>query len=436
MTIATAPAAPRTRDFTVLWLTQTLSVFGSTFSIVALPLLVLAATGSVAQMGLLTAVSGVASVASGVVAGVVVDRVDRRRLMIVCDLVRLVAFAAVPAVWAVFGAQIWLLFAVMAVAAVSGMLFDVAFTAVVPALVPPDRIGAANGRLEATTGVAFVLGPALAGTAAALAGPADAVAVDAVSFGVSVIGLLICPMRADVARRDAARSQAAENAADYAAAQAEAAPGRVAGVRRDLAVGIRFLRHTPGLRELTVMYCGVSFCSLGLIDVFIFHVRNGLGRSDHAVGLMLGIAAIGAVIGAVVAPAAGRRLGFGGAWLAAYAVGGAGVCLAVVSPGLVVIVIAATVFAFGQTLAGVCSRSFRQTITPADILGRVTSAYWTINGLFGSLGAALLTLAARHLGVRGPLLAVGASFLLTVLVGYFTPFRTYSRRDSNLYTDS
>lgn len=411
MTVEATLIAPRTRDFSILWLTQTLSVFGSTFSIVALPLLVLAATGSVAQMGLLTAVAGVASVGTGVFAGVVVDRVDRRRLMIVCDLVRLAVFATVPAVWSAFGPQTWLLFAVMAVAAVSGMLFDVAFTSVVPSLVPPEQIGTANGRLEATTGVAFVLGPALAGTAAALVGPADAIGVDALSFAVSVLGLLMCPMHADRARAEAAEA-------------ARTAGAGTAGVRRDLVLGLSFLRRTRGLRELTVMYCAVSFCSLGLIDVFIFHVRTDLGRSDHAVGLMLGIAAVGAVVGAVIAPAACRRLGFGRAWLAAYAVGGAGVCLAALSPGLVAVVAAATVFAFGQTVAAVSSRSFRQTVTPADVLGRVTSAYWTINGAFGPLGAAALTLAARHLGVRGPLFAVGALFLGTVLIGCFTPFRT------------
>nr|AZF85911.1 MFS transporter [Catenulispora sp.] len=414
------PTAPRTRDFSILWLTQTLSVFGSTFSIVALPLLVLAATGSVAQMGLLTAVAGVASVGTGVFAGVVVDRVDRRRLMIVCDLVRLAAFATVPAVWSACGPQTWLLFAVMAVAAVGGMLFDVAFTSVVPSLVPPDRIGTANGRLEATTGVAFVLGPALAGTAAALVGPADAIGVDALSFAVSVIGLLMCPMEADRARAEAAGTKT-EIAA---AAAADAGEAGTASVRRDIVLGVNFLRRTRGLRELTVMYCAVSFCSLGLIDVFIFHVRTDLGRSDHAVGLMLGIAAVGAVAGAVIAPGACRRLGFGRAWLAAYAVGGVGVCLAALSPGLVAVVAAATVFAFGQTVAAVSSRSFRQTVTPADVLGRVTSTYWTINGAFGPLGAAALTLAARHVGVRGPLLAVGAAFLGTVLIGCFTPFRT------------
>ena len=82
----------RQRDFAVFWAAQTLSVLGDSFALIALPLLVLETTGSLARMGLLTAVGGAASVVAAVFAGVVVDRVDRRRLLIGCDLVRMVLY--------------------------------------------------------------------------------------------------------------------------------------------------------------------------------------------------------------------------------------------------------------------------------------------------------------------------------------------------------
>ena len=99
----------RQRDFGIFWAAQTLSVLGDSFALIALPLLVLQATGSVARMGLLTAVGGAAAVAAGVFAGVLVDRVDRRRLLITCDLVRMVLYGLIPLVW-LFGPRIWLLY--------------------------------------------------------------------------------------------------------------------------------------------------------------------------------------------------------------------------------------------------------------------------------------------------------------------------------------
>uniref|UniRef100_UPI00374DFE89 MFS transporter n=1 Tax=Clavibacter michiganensis TaxID=28447 RepID=UPI00374DFE89 len=102
----------RQRDFGTFWAAQTLSFLGDAFALIALPLLVLQATGSVARMGLLTAVGGAASVFAAVFAGAVVDRVDRRKLLIVCDLVRMVLYGLVPLVW-LFGPQIWLLYVVL-----------------------------------------------------------------------------------------------------------------------------------------------------------------------------------------------------------------------------------------------------------------------------------------------------------------------------------
>jgi MFS family permease len=174
----------RDRDFSVFWAAQTLSVVGDSFALIALPLLVLRATGSVAQMGLLTAVAAVASVVAGVFAGVVVDRLDRRMLLVVCDLARTVLYGLVPLAWA-FGPHIWLLYVVLPLGEAVGMLFSVTYVTAVRALVPRDRITQANGRLSATAAAAGVIGPVLAGAVAARFGPAVAVGVDAASFAVS-----------------------------------------------------------------------------------------------------------------------------------------------------------------------------------------------------------------------------------------------------------
>jgi len=104
---AASPGRPlwRDRNFSIFWAAQTLSVAGDSFAYIAIPLLVLHATGSVAQMGLLTGVAGAASVGAGVFAGVLADLLDRRTLLICCDLARMVLYGTIPLAWSLRAAS-------------------------------------------------------------------------------------------------------------------------------------------------------------------------------------------------------------------------------------------------------------------------------------------------------------------------------------------
>ncbi|MCX5207116.1 MFS transporter [Streptomyces sp. NBC_00237] len=145
-------------------------------------------------MGLLTAVAGVTSLLTGLVAGSWADRFDRRRLLMVCDAARLVLYGAIPVCWAL-SPQIWLLYVVMALASVFEMLFKITYVTAVVNLVDKDQIVAANGRLESTNAIAYIAGPALAGVVAGLFGPTAAVAINAGSFGISLVGLVFTRFR-------------------------------------------------------------------------------------------------------------------------------------------------------------------------------------------------------------------------------------------------
>ena len=186
------PAAPlwRDRSFAVFLAAQTLSVAGDSFALIALPLLVLRATGSVAQMGLLTGVAGAAAIGAGFFAGSLADRLDRWALMLGCDLARLVLYGLIPLAWVVHP-QVWLLYVILPVCAAIGMVFEVTYVTVIPALAGGDRITEANGLLYASAAGAGIAGPLLAGLVSGAFGPAGAVAVDAASFAVSAGGLLL-----------------------------------------------------------------------------------------------------------------------------------------------------------------------------------------------------------------------------------------------------
>ncbi|MFJ1864244.1 MFS transporter [Streptomyces sp. NPDC088097] len=181
-------ALGRNRDFNVFWLGQALSVVGGSMSLLALPLLVLDATGSGTQLGLVTAVSGVTAIATGTFAGSVVDRSDRRRLMIRCDLLRAVLLCAVPVLWLAWP-RIWLLYLLTVVVTFLKTLFDVAYVTAVPDLVPPRDLTAANGRLMSTFAFGTLLGPVAAGLVTTASGAGLALVADGVTFAVSAASL-------------------------------------------------------------------------------------------------------------------------------------------------------------------------------------------------------------------------------------------------------
>lgn len=391
------------RGFHIFWAAQTLSSLGSSFALVAVPLLVLEATGSVAHMGLLTAAAAVFSVLTGLVAGVVVDRWNRGRLMIWCDVGRAVLFGIVPLCW-LAGPQTWLLYIVMSLAAMFDMVFDVAYVTAVPALVPAEELTRANGRLQASNALAYVIGPALAGVLVGTVGSTVTIGLDALSFLLSAVGLLLI-------RRRLVRQHVVDSSMSFAS------------VRRGFGEGIRFLLSSPLLRVLTILLTVITFLSLGLTDVFIYYIRHSLHEGDQAVGVVLGLASAGSIAAAVLAAPLRRLLGFGGCWLGSFTLCGVAVVAVGFITNIALLAAAAAVFSFGSMLAGVCSMTLRQEITPEHLLGRVTSAFWTLHNALGPAGAAVITLAVSWTGPQHVLTVVGLVFLCVVVIGLRSPIR-------------
>ncbi|MFF8016884.1 MFS transporter [Streptomyces sp. NPDC007929] len=415
----------RQRGFSIFWAAQTLSVLGDSFALIALPLLVLEATGSVARMGLLTAVGGAASVVAAVFAGAVVDRVDRRRLLIACDLVRMGLYGVIPLVW-LFGPQLWLLYAVLPLCEAVGMLFAVGYVTAVRALVGTGQLTEANGRLNATAASAGVLGPLCAGLVAAWSGPAAAVGVDAASFGVSAVCLFFVrfPTRT---RTNAPTATNAPTPTNAPTSTPDEQPGTRTGLWQDLRTGIVFLYGHPVLRSLTVLLFVFSFLTLGLNDLVIYHLKYDLGHDDGTVGTVMAAGALGTIAGALLVARIRRRLGFGATWTCSVA--GCGLAFAGLGWASDVPVVAAlsAVFLACAAMGGTCSMSLRQEVTPEHLLGRVTSAFWTLHYAAAPVGAAVLTWAAEEQGTAPVALAAGAICVLLAVTALLTPIRRAGR---------
>ena len=391
----------RPTQFHLLWAGQAISALGDAFAFVAVPLLVLDATGSVASMGLVSATGVAAQVATSFFSGAIVDRVDRRRVMILCDLGRALAYGIVPLFWSLGFRSLPLIYLMTAAAGVLGNLFGVANIASLPDIVERDRLHAANSQLAVTQALAYVLGPLLAGVTAAHAGSATALAVDAATFAVSAVSLT-------------ALSFGRQHLSSTARAD------------RSPTAGVRFLFRHPLMRPLMILVIllGLSSnvgLSAGIVDLLVFHLKRDLGHGDRAVGVALAIAAVGALLGAGLAPRLRRRFGFGPCFLGGTLLQALGLLSMGLVPTITVAAIGALLWAWGLMLRAIASQAFRQENTPPETLGRAAAAYLALALGSGALGTALVTRLGARWGAAHALTGIGVVVGLIVLSGTLTP---------------
>jgi MFS family permease len=392
-------------SFRTYWLGQGVSNLGDAFAFVAIPLLVLDATGSVAQMGLVTALQAAAQVAAALLAGSAVDRADRRRLMIACDAGRGLLLLGLGLAWLAGLRSMALVYSVAVAAAALGNTFLVASVAAVTNIVGRDRLTTANSRLQATQALAFVIGPALAGVVVARFGVAQAVLIDAGSFAVSVASLVSIRFHHQRADRVAGE-------------------GMLAGLR----AGLRFMLGQPVLAAMTGVMTVMALLSsgglgAGVIDLLIFHLRHELGRSERVVGLCLGLAALGALAGAITAPLLRRRAGFAACFVGGTAAQGLGLFVIGAFRNTSFTALGACLWCAGLTTRAVNGISMRQALVPDALLGRVTAASWTVIFAASAVGTAGISRLAAAFGTAPVFTATGLLVTVVATGAAFTPIR-------------
>ncbi|NOK62224.1 MAG: MFS transporter [Chloroflexi bacterium AL-W] len=404
----------RNRDFNIFWAGRTLSALGDAFALIALPLLVWSNTGSVAQMGLVTSASGVSLLITGFFAGVIVDRVDRRLFMIICDIARALLYASIPLVWWFIGPQLWLLFVVAILGAALSICFQIAYTAAIANLVDYDQITDANGRLQTTVALAAVAGPMLAGVVSGRFGPATAIGIDACTFLISAFSLSLIRLRKMAPTQNTTTSIE-----------------RPSNRFEEMSAGFRFVLHEPVLRAVALIFFLFTLVASGGYDLFIYHLKTNLEQGDYAVGTVFGVASLGAILGGLLAPRLRRRWGFGACFLGSMVVEGLAILLIGFAPTVPLIALAAMVMVFANTVKLINSFSLRQQMTPDHLLGRVTAAFWLVIRAPRPLGAAAVTALGAQIGAPTVIVLIGAAGFCIALFGLFTPARIRHPEQTN-----
>ncbi|HYU14876.1 MAG TPA: MFS transporter, partial [Candidatus Acidoferrum sp.] len=276
--------------FLKLWAASAISDVGSQISVLALPLIAaLTLDATPWQMGLLSAAGAAPILFVGLFAGVWVDRLRRRPLLIAMDIGRAALLLTIPLTSAFGLLRIEILYVVALLVGALTVLFDVAHLSFIPSLIERERLVEGNSKLQTTSSVAQVAGPGLGGVLVGLLGAAFAVLIDALSFLASAV--LIVGIRVTEPSR--------------------AATDERGGVIAEIGEGLRVVVAHRILRVLAGCSGTISLFGQMFLAVYVLYMTRDLGLGAVGVGLVLATGGLGSLAGALVGGPATRRFGFG-----------------------------------------------------------------------------------------------------------------------------
>lgn len=398
-------------DFLKLWTAETVSQVGTQVTQLALPLvaiIVLEATPF--EVALLATIAFLPFILLGLPAGVWVDRLRRRPILIAGDLGRAVALGSIPVAYALGVLTIWQLYVVGFVVGSLTVFFDVAYQSYLPSIVDRDDLVEGNSKLEISRSGAAFVGPPLAGALIEWLKAPIAILADAISYvGSAFFVLLIRRQEPEVVHPDVA------------------AGGERPSMRHDIAQGLRYVLGHRYLRWIALA-TGTSnlFGQIGGSILLVYVVRQ-LELSPGVIGTVLAIGNVGFLFGAFVASRLAKRIGVGWTIILADAVGAFGAVLVPLASrdlAIPLLALAGALGGFSMVVYNINQVSFRQAITPERMQGRMNATMrfivWgtiPIGSLIGgALGTTIGLLPTLWIG------AIGGFCSLLPLV--LTPVRT------------
>ena len=399
----------RNRNFMLLWAGQSVFEVGTQLSVIAVPVLAATTLGATAlQVSLLTALGWLPYLIFSLPAGVVADRVDQRRLMITCDLVRMVLMVSIPAVSTWGTLTLGYLYAVIGVCGVLTVLFNVAHKSQLPALVHPDQLLDANGRFGTTQSASELAGPALAGVLIGAVGGARTLIGNGLAFLVSALALWLIrlPQREGITAEE---------------------PGDGVPVLVAIRQGISFVRHHRILRMILLCTTVSNFFTMGLTSVEIVFMVRVLHSTPVVIGLLFTLGAVGGFVSGLLAARVSRWLGSARViWLSMLLPGPFYLLMPLARPGWWVLLYAAGTAAFSANIGlfNASATSYRLAVCPPGLLGRVNATFlWVCYGAI-PLGAVTGGLVAAWLGLRGAVLVCVVGIWSAALFVVFSPLRS------------
>jgi MFS family permease len=369
-------------DFLKLWSAETISQFGSQITGLALPLVaVITLDVSAFEVSALFVIEMAPFLLISLPAGVWVDRLPRRPILVIADVGRALALVTVPIAYWADALTIWHLYVVGFVVGIFTVFFDVAYQSYLPSLVERDQLVDGNSKLEVSRSAAQLGGPAAAGLLIQLLRAPVAIVVDALSFLVSALFLFGIRKREENVPTRAERKAAG------------------ASMRTELREGLAWVLGNPYLRTISATTATNNFFWSMMQAILLVYFARTLEWSPALIGVIFAVGQVGYLAGALTTSRISKRIGVGPA-IVAGAMCGISMILIPLAPvdanGAIPFVgLAMLITSFGVVVYNVTQVSMRQAITPERLQGRMNSVIrfivWGVMPIGTLLGGAIAT---------------------------------------------
>jgi DHA3 family macrolide efflux protein-like MFS transporter len=390
-------SAFRDRDFRALWVGQLLSQIGDNFVIVAILLVISTLTDSSLALGMLAVIATLPQIFLGLIGGVFVDRLNRKLVMIVSDIMR--GLVVLALLFVQRADQLYILYLVTFVMVTVGLFFNPARNAVIPNIVSSEVLLTANALMQASQVISVILGASIAGLVIGWLGPAFAFAFDSFSFGVSaatIATMSIPPVNSN--------------------------PGKTRSrvIWNQLVEGLLFIKHSSRLLYVMIT-TAVATLGFGAIAILgIIYLDQVLGIGAEGFGFLYAFQGLGAVIGGAIIGRFACNLRIN--WV----VGGCMVILGLaiiafaVVPNYPLVLAAVAIIGLSIVAARAALATLTQRLVPDEKRGRVESAITMVVGASTSASMALSGVFGDLLGVQAVFVAAGIITIVAGVAAFYT----------------
>lgn len=381
------PPLWRNRDYMLLWGGQVVSTLGTTASHIVYPLLILALTESPAAAGVASALASIPYLFLSLPAGALIDRWDRKRVMILCDIGRGLTVVSIPLAILLNALTIWQLYLASLIEGSLFVFFNIAQVAALARVVKKEQLPAATAQNEAAFGAASILGPSFGTLLYQTFGRGVPFIADAVSYAVSVGSLALIKERFQTERAVAQHQLGA-----------------------DIAEGLGWLWHQPLIRSIAFLTGGLNLIFAGS-PLFVIVMAKQMGAQDAEIGLIFSVGGVGGILGSLIGGQIQKRFTFGQViigvvWLQALLFP-----LYAVVPQFFMLGILSALIHMMAPIYNVVQFSYRLTLIPDQLQGRVNSTFRLLAFGFNPLGAALSGILIERLGAAPTVIVFSLVYL-------------------------
>ncbi|HYP20023.1 MAG TPA: MFS transporter [Chloroflexia bacterium] len=392
----------RNRDYMLLWSGQVVSSLGSTVSAIVMPLFILVLTGSPWLAGIAGALNTLPYLVFSLPVGALIDRWDRKLVMVLCDAGRAINMFSVPVAMLFDALTVWQLYAVTLVEGTLFVFFNIAEVAALPRVVRKDQLGDATSQNMATHAAANLVGPAIGGYLFQVVGRGVPFLLDGISYMLSALSLLAIKTRFQGEKAAVER-----------------------GTRRigaEIKEGLAWAWNEPLVRFTSFLSGGMNVVFSGGFLIIIVLAQN-LGAGEAAIGTIFSIGSVGGIVGAALGGRINRRFTLRQIVLATVWINVVCFPLYALAPSVLALGLIAAVVFISVPVYSVAALSYRLALIPDALQGRVNSAVRLVAFGFQPVGSALAGFLLERVGAV-PAVAVFSGLLLVMgLLSLAMPLR-------------